>query len=202
MFALWILENIPKMVIHGVVLAGIVSLFIGKLIPSIALMQKEGLKLLGILLLAGGLFLEGSVYTAAYIEPQLEQARAEVTAINKQAKVITKEVEIRYVERTKVIKEKGDEVIKYITINNDRDCSIHNSTVELWNSAAENRLPDPTRRSDESPSGIALSEADKVIIDNYNQYNLVAEQLRSLQDWVREQQINNMNGGVPQQPKK
>jgi len=201
---LWIIQHIPILVVHGLLLAGIIALLAGKISAHIEILYGELLKWGGIAVVCLGLFLEGIFFTADTMMPEIAQAQAQVAAINSQAKVITKEIQIQYVDRVKVIKEKGDEVIKYVTTNNDSDCKLHNSTVELHDAAAENRIPDPATRTDEGPSGVALSEETRAVIENYNTYNQVAEQLRSLQQWVREQQFNSINNGAkqPSQPAK
>jgi hypothetical protein len=43
------------------------------------------------------------------------------------------------------------------------------------------------------PAGSDLRESTKIIIENYNQYHLVKEQLISLQEWIKKEE-RNMNG--------
>jgi hypothetical protein len=48
-------------------------------------------------------------------------------------------------------------------------------------------LPDTAGQSDDSPSGLDLSEVVSVVADNYGAYHEVADQLVQLQDWTTEQ---------------
>jgi hypothetical protein len=66
-------------------------------------------------------------------------------------------------------------------------CTLPESFVRLHDSAVQGTVPNTSSGIDGTASGIALSEAERVIIENYGQYQQVAEQLRALQEWVIEQ---------------
>ena len=190
---LWLLEHIPIFLVHGVILLGIIAFLIGRFTPLIP--DKLLLKIAGIAIFCFGVLLEGATFGVDLYKPQWEKAQAEVTAINAKAPIITEKIVTQYRDRIKIIKEKGDEIPTYVTIKNDVDCSLHVSTIVLLNAASENSIPDPTGRVDESPSGVALSTLTKSVAENYTTYNEVAQQLRSLQNWVKEQKANNDNNG-------
>jgi len=57
----------------------------------------------------------------------------------------------------------------------------------VHDSAAKNTVPGPSTGTDGAASGIALSEVERTINDNYTTYNKVAEQLKLLQEWVTKQ---------------
>jgi hypothetical protein len=101
--------------------------------------------------------------------------------------VVTKTVVQKLVERQEVVREVHDKITEQITTQDDTMCTVPESFVWLHDAAAQNTVPDPTTRVDGTPSGINLSEAERVIADNYEKYHLVAEQLKALQEWVREQ---------------
>jgi hypothetical protein len=70
-------------------------------------------------------------------------------------------------------------------------CDLPESFVRLHDASAKGVIPEPATGVDGASSGIALSEAEKVIIQNYGQYIKVSEELRALQDWVRQQKALN-----------
>jgi hypothetical protein len=189
----WILQHVPMFLVHTIIFLGIVAFFVSKFTPLIP--DKLFLKVGGILIFCFGLLLEGATFGVDLIKPELLKAQAEIIRINDQAKVITKEVQIQYVDRVKVIKEKGNVIIKevpvYITTQDDSDCKLHNSFIVLHDAAAQNIVPDPTARIDDSPTDFKLSTATETIVANYTTYNQVAQQLISLQEWVKKQQANN-----------
>lgn len=123
---------------------------------------------------------------------ETEKEIAELKA--KEAEITIKTI-TKYVDRIKVVKEKGEEVIKYvdkyITVKEDLKYPLPNNFVELHDAAAKNVVPDATRAADENPSRVKISTATRTIAGNYNTCNEVREQLISLQDWIRQQQVLN-----------
>jgi len=57
----------------------------------------------------------------------------------------------------------------------------------LHDSASRNEVPDSSGVTNEAASGVKLSGVAETITENYTTYHKVAEQLRSLQEWVKEQ---------------
>jgi hypothetical protein len=148
-------------------------------------------RIVGIVVMGLSIFLLGISFSDTEFKKELDKKNAEIIKINEAAKEITQQVEIKYVYRDRIIKEKGDEIIKYVSTKNDADCNLHSSTIELLNAAAKNDLPNPARAVDESSSGVNLSAVESTVIENYNQYHEVKNKLDMLQEWVREQQKNN-----------
>lgn len=192
---LWLLNHIPSIVTHIMVGVGLVLYFFGNSIPIPNIggfvRTDTSVKILGILLAAFGIYLEGLTTGAGVLQSEIDEARQEVARLNEQSKQITEKVVIKYVTEQKQVKEKGDEIVKYITTNNDKQCTVYDSTVELLNSAAENRIPDSTRATNDTAAGVELSSVTKTVVENYNLYNQVSLQLKSLQDWIKQQKENN-----------
>lgn len=192
---LWLLNHIPSIVTHIMVGVGLVLYFFGNSIPIPNIggfvRTDTSVKILGILLAAFGIYLEGLTTGAGVLQSEIDEARQEVARLNEQSKQITEKVVIKYVTEQKQVKEKGDEIVKYITTNNDKQCTVYDSTVELLNSAAENRIPDSTRATNDTAAGVELSAVTKTVVENYNLYNQVSLQLKSLQDWIKQQKENN-----------
>ena len=191
----WLLNHIPDIFIHIIVGVGIVLYFFGNSIPLPNvygfIKTDASVKILGVLIFSLGIFLEGLTTGAGVLQSEIDEARQEVAKIKEQSKQITEKVVIKYVTEQKQVKEKGEQIVKYITTNNDKQCTVYDSTVELLNSAAENRIPDPTRATNDTSTGTQLSTVTKTVVENYNLYNQVALQLKSLQDWVNLQRENN-----------
>lgn len=184
---MWVLSLLPNWAIHLIPLSGIallVAAFFIRFIPFIS-QYNLPIKLVGTLLFVAGVWFEGGLY-------YLDRTRAEVARIEKESKEATARIEKEYITKQKVIKEKGEQIVKYVdryvTKEADANCVIPSSVVELHNSAAKNELPNTTRVANESPSGVALSTTTKTVVENYNLFHELRQQLISLQDWIREQQ--------------
>lgn len=114
------------------------------------------------------------------------------------ANKVTVQVVTEYVDRVKVVKEKGDIVVKevpvYITNQADQQCRLTTGFATLHDAAAKNT--EPVMPPDvNAPIKLALSDATTTIVKNYNTCHEIREQLISLQDWVRKQQaiVEEMN---------
>jgi hypothetical protein len=195
---LWLFNYIPTFFLYiglsfGVVLylfAEMSTFNIAKYVKS-SYLTPSLVRIVGVVMMALSLFLLGVSYSDKAFKVELEKKNDEIARINENAKEITKDVVVKYVYRDKIIKEKGDEIVKYITTKNDADCRLHSSTIELLNASAKNNLPDPTRATDESSAGVDLSTVTRAVTENNEKYHQVANQLISLQEWVKEQQKNN-----------
>ena len=195
---LWLFNYIPTFFIYitfalGVVLylfSEMATLRIAQVITS-SYLTPALMRLVGIVLMGLSIFFLGISFSDTQFKKELDKKNQEIIKINEAAKDITNQVEIKYVYRDKIIKEKGDEIIKYVNTKNDSDCNLHNSTIELLNSAAKNNLPDPTRATNETSAGVNFSAVEAIVIENYNKYHSVKNELGLLQEWALEQQKNN-----------
>lgn len=184
---MWILNYLPSWLIHVIPLVGLsllVASYIIKFIPFINTYNIL-IKLSGIILLLGGVWLEGGWY-------YYHKAESEIKRIEAESKAATLKIEAEYNEKLSQTKQRGETIVKYvdkyITTEADAKCVIPNSFVVLHNGAVHNQVPDTSRAADESPSGVALSTTTKIVVDNYNTYHEVSQQLISLQKWIKEQQ--------------
>lgn len=122
-----------------------------------------------------------------------------IAAINKaqikytaSTKKVTTKVVTQYVDRIKVVKEKGDTIIQkvpvYVTVKDDSRCIVNTGFVRLWNSANQMSVPGAPNSTDGQPSEVVLSD----IATQHGKESTVCigteTQLNSLQQWIKEQQ--------------
>lgn len=146
--------------------------------------------------LAAALVGAGWFKGAGHVQHQWDAAVAEqarqVAKVEKQQAEATVQVVTRYIDRVKVIREKGDAIIKevpvYVPSEADAVCTIHRGFVRLHDAAASNVIPRAAEPADARPAGIALSAVATTLADNYQRCHENAEQLIALQDWVRQMQ--------------
>lgn len=143
----WLLEHFPAIIVHFFLIGGILLLVFGRFLPSY---YSISARTIGIVATALGLYLEGLTTGADVLQSQLNEAQQQIAKINDESKNITKQVVVKYVVRDKVIKDNGNAIQKQITTKNDHVCTVYGSSVELLNSAAENRLPRASSGTDET----------------------------------------------------
>lgn len=131
-------------------------------------------------------YMKGSAYAEAELARYAARAQAQIAELEKKNSEISTQVVTEYVDRVNTIKEK-----EYVYLdrakNNVPDTTIlSNGWVYTHDASATGSDADATGASDASPSGIAANQALLRIITNYSDCKANAEQLKSLQDWVRQ----------------
>lgn len=199
----------PMIVLQGMFVAGIALYYLFTFIDSIPFLDKilsfvgkavEPIKALMIPLIAAGAM--GIGYKHAETDWEMKFKDLEVKAalleadnarLETQGEKITVEYVTKYVDRIKIVKEKGDEILVkvpvYITEKADAGCVINHGFRVLHDSAAANtpEVPNATGPSYESPTELKLSTVGSTVGQNYQTYHEVREQLIQLQDWIKDQ---------------
>lgn len=128
-------------------------------------------------------WIKGAGHVQAQWDAAVRERQAQATA-----KVVT-----QYVDRVRVVREKGDTIIKevpvYVSVQADAACTISRGFVRLHDAAAAGELPEPARDADAAATGIALSAVAGTVAANYQTCHENAEQLRALQTWIREMKV-------------
>jgi hypothetical protein len=187
-------DFIPNIVLHLILLGGVVGTVLTTLfskIPFVGLYLKQ-IRIASIVALLLGLWFNGYIaredfWQQKFAQMKLEAAQREAESTQATVRVVTK-----YIDRTTVIKDTSDATIKAIPqlIGKDADaaCNVPNGFVVLHDSAAKGEVPDTSGDANEKASGVKISEVGKVVTENYTACHQNAEQLKSLQDWLVEQQ--------------
>lgn len=190
---MWLLDFLPSWIFHLITLAGIGGILASavlKFIPFIS-NYKLPIQVASVIILSFGLYMMGGAsnqerWEARVAEVKLEMAKKEAASAEASTKVVTK-----YVTKVEIVKEKGDsiakEIPKLISQNADAMCAVPNGFVLLHDSASRNEIPDTSGNVNEGTSDVKISGVAKTITENYTTYYQVVEQLKSLQEWVKEQ---------------
>ena len=114
----------------------------------------------------------------------------QTAAVRERQAQATVKVVTQYVDRVRIVREKGETIIKevpvYVPVQADAACTINRGFVRLHDAAAAGELPEPARDPDAAAAGLALSAVAGTVAANYQTCHENAEQLRALQTWVRE----------------
>lgn len=195
---MWLINLIPDSVLYGFIwimiitgaMAYIATMFTF-LMPYSKIMTPL-VRVLAVVLMVGGVYLYGGYGVQKYWTGEIEKQKAEIARIEKESKQATEKIVVKYKEKIKIVKEKGNVIVQkvpeYITKESDTQCVVPNSFVMLHDSAAKNQVPDSTKGIDETASGTKLSDVARTITINYNNYYQLAEQVKALQDWVKQQE--------------
>lgn len=195
---MWLLSLIPDSILYGFVWMMIVAGAVGYVATMFTFLMPYSkimtplVRVLSVALMVGGVYLYGGYGVNKYWLDQVKKQKEEIARIEKESQKVTEKIVVEYKEKVKVVKEKGDVIIQkvpeYITKESDTKCVIPNSFVVLHDSAAKNEVPDSTKGVDEGASAVKLSDVARTVTINYNNYHQLTEQLKALQDWVKQQE--------------
>jgi predicted membrane metal-binding protein len=154
------------------------------------------LRLLGWLVLVMVLFGLGWFKGTHHVQAKWDAAiklQSQQTAAERESQVQSSiQVVTRYVDRTRVVRERGNTIIQevpiYVSQEADQFCTINHGFVRLHDTAAANQLPTASRDTDATAAELALSTVADTVARNYQTCHENAEQLKALQEWVREMQ--------------
>ena len=145
---MWILSILPDAAIHiifGLGILGTIAGFVLGFIPLVKTYQLA-IQVISILVLIFGVYLEGGL--ADYKEWELRVKEMEAKVAQAEAQSANKNIEIqeKIVEKTKVVREKGKDIIKYVdkevikkeeVIKYIENCPVPKEIIDLHNQATE-----------------------------------------------------------------
>jgi uncharacterized membrane protein (DUF106 family) len=144
---MWILSILPEAAIHTIFGLGILGTLAGFVLGFIPFIKayKLAIQIIGVLLLVFGVYLEGGLADYKEWELKVKEMEAKVAQAEAQSANKNTEIQEKVVEKTKVIREKGREIIKYIdkeivkkeeVIKYIENCPVPQSFIDVHNQAA------------------------------------------------------------------
>ncbi len=151
-------------------------------------------RLLALAALGIAVFGFGWLKGASHVQAQWNAAKAAELQSQAQAQThqaeTTVQVVTQYVDRIHVVREKGDTLIQeipvYVPVQADAACTVHRGFVSLHDAAVAGELPTAPGDADAPAEGLALSTVAATVVSNYQTCHENAEQLKALQDWIRQ----------------
>ena len=116
----------------------------------------------------------------------VERGKAEVERLKAEANKITTVTEIKYVDRIKEVKVKGDTIIQYREVFVPADSGYLNGGFRVYfDAAVTNRVPSPAEIANAAP--VAVTDVADTHAANAKQCNVYIEQLNGWIDWAEQQ---------------
>ena len=134
---MWYLQFVPHWIFYGILGIGIFGILFSRFIPSY---YKTAAQAFSYLAFAFGLFMNGAVKGSESLLDEMKDLREKVTVAEEQSVQETVKIETKYVNKTQVIRERGEDVLKYIdreVVKYDSTCIIPKEFIEAHNKAAE-----------------------------------------------------------------
>lgn len=116
----------------------------------------------------------------------VERGKAELAKRKEKQGAVTVRVETKYVNRVKVIREKGQTIVRQVPVYVPAgSCDLPGGFRVLHDAAAANTVPDPAGIPD--AAAVPAADAAATVADNYLTCHETAARLTALQGWVRGQ---------------
>jgi hypothetical protein len=141
---MWILQWLPYWIFYGIFFIGVIGFLVTYLLRFIPIgplyVYKTPIQIVSVLLIMLGTYMSGAIsneeaWQARVKEMEVKVAEAEAKAAKENVKIVEK-----VVVKTQVVREKGNEIIKYVDreiVKFDDKCQIPKEVVTVVNKAAE-----------------------------------------------------------------
>lgn len=131
----------------------------------------------------------GRSFTALQYEAQIAEQNRQVAELQSENERKAVRVVTKYIDRVHEVEAQAKTIVKeipvYVTKDDDSRCAIPVGFVRIHDAAANGDAPS-ARDANAAPSGVELSTVASTVADNYGICRQNAEQLKALQEWVRE----------------
>lgn len=141
---MWLLNFLPNWFFYGILFIGLLAFlatYLLRFIPIPALyVYRTPIQIVSLVLIVVGVYMSGSIanneaWLAKVREVEAKLAQAEAKGAEETIKIVE-----RVVYRDRIIKQKGQDVVKYIdreVVKYDNKCEIPPPFIEAHNNAAE-----------------------------------------------------------------
>jgi hypothetical protein len=145
---MWILKWLPDWIFYAIFfigLLGIIASFVMKFIPFVYV-YRTPIQVISVILVAIGTYMSGAISNEEAWQARVKELEAKIAAAEAEGAKETVKIVEKVVTQQKVIKEKGDEVVKYIdreVVKYDTkflpggECEIPKEFVKSLNEAAK-----------------------------------------------------------------
>jgi hypothetical protein len=158
---MWILTVLPEWVTHAIFAVGVLGTIAGFILGFVPFVRayKFAIQVISLLILTLGVYLEGGLADSKEWELRVKEMEAKVAKAEAESANKNVEIQEKIVEKTKIVKEKGRDIIKYIDKWNTKEiikevegperirreevikyienCPVPKEFIDLHNQAAE-----------------------------------------------------------------
>ena len=174
---MWLLGFLPHWAYYISLIFGVGASFVNSGISRI----------IGILLIAGSCWYLGGINNESIWQQRVNDMQAKVAVAEAKSAEANKQVVVQVVTRTKLIKQKTEANVQYITKyvaqDLDANCTLTSASVLLSNSASQNEVPSSPTGVTQGATEVKASEFLATVTENYGTYYEVVEQVKGWQAW-------------------
>lgn len=144
---MWILKWVPDFVFYAIFLLGVAGVLASYFLKFISFvyMYRTPIQLVSIGAIIFGTYMAGAIANEEAWLAKVRELEAKVALAEEQAKTKNVEIQEKIVTKTQLVKEKGDDIIKYVDrevvkkeeiVKYVENCPVPKDIIELHNAAA------------------------------------------------------------------
>lgn len=144
---MWILKFLPDWFFYAVLflgIAGLLATYLLKYIPiPVLYLYRTAIQIAAVVIIFASTFMIGAQWNEDAWKEKVLQLEKEVSEAKAKSNEVTIETVTQYVDRTKIIKEKGEDIIKYVdkeVIKFNNVCKLPTEVINVHNKAATGEL--------------------------------------------------------------
>jgi hypothetical protein len=139
---MWYLSLLPSAFFHVIVIAGLLAVLGSMFLKMIPFVNKYyiPLRIIGFVVFTFGIYFEGGLANEERWVAKVKEMEAKVAAAEAEGKKETIKIQQKVVVQQKVIREKGEEIVRYIDreiVKYDNSCIIPKEVIDTHNKAAK-----------------------------------------------------------------
>lgn len=145
---MWILTFLPDWAIHLILVIGLLGTIAGFVLDIVPFIGRYLLpvRVISLLILSLGVYLQGGLAEKKIQDLQIADMKVKMSKLEAESAKKNIEIQTQVVEKTKVIKQKGDDIIKYVdrevvkkeeVVKFITNCPIPKDIIDAHNAAAE-----------------------------------------------------------------
>jgi hypothetical protein len=160
----WLPDSLLMTIFYGCFFAGVALILASWFVTFIPLLNRYRFptQVLGILVYGAGAFLIGGLGTELGWRERVAEMEAKVRAAEEKSREVNTVIQTRVVEKTRVIKEKGDKQIEYI------DRVVKGDTVEIVKDMSEEERNRFLAKQKELEDNIKNCTVPELIVEELN----------------------------------
>ncbi len=139
---MWYLSLLPNAFFHAIVIAGVLAVLGSMFLKMVPIVDKYyiPMRIVGFVLFTFGIYFEGGLANEAQWVAKVKEIEAKVVVVEAESKKETIKIQQKIVVREKVIREKGEDIVRYIDreiVKYDNSCIIPKEVIDTHNKAAK-----------------------------------------------------------------
>ena len=139
---MWFLSLILNTFFHAIVIAGLLAVLGSMFLKMIPFVDKYYLpmRIVGFVIFTFGIYFEGGIANEEQWVARVKEMEAKVAAAEAESKKENVKIQEKVVVKQKVIREKGEDIVRYIDreiVKYDNSCIIPKEVIETHNKAAK-----------------------------------------------------------------